>query len=841
MIRLTLAQMRRSLGRLVAAGLAIALGTGFVTASLLAGEAMTLTARDAVTTQYADADLVLGGRLDGAAATAVGSVPGVGTVHRDLRAGAEAAGPRGSAWITLAAPAADPALEASEISEGTLPGAGEIALDAAVAERLGLEVGSTVRLTLWSWADDTERVVEPTVSGLVRSAGAFALTSQAALVPAGELADVLSFVDPDEGDVAWSALVATDGTRGVEEVRADLRAALGQDVTVRTLTEQADATVADITGSTQVLTAVVLGFAAVALLVAALVIANTFQVIVAQRTRTLALLRCIGADRRQLRRSVLTEAALLGLAASAAGVLLATGLVQALLAVLGRALPDVPLPAAVLPGATTVLVPLLVGTLVTAAAALVPARAATRVAPLAALRPTPTGAASRRAGRVRAVLSAVLVAGGALGLVGGVVLTAQVDVLLGLAVGILGGSASFVGVVVGAVFWVPRLLRAVSRLTDRAAGPAARLASANAVRNPRRTAATSAALLIGVTLVSMMSAGAAAARAALESELDGQYPVDIQVQAFVGAGIPAGLPADVAATDGVETVVELTSTTALVRVPGQEYDDHELVAADPDRLPLVVRDRTAEELADDVALVPEVWGAWHGVQDGDPVTVVGADGREHTFRAVLAGFTSYGPVVLTTDRLAEVDPGAAVSALWIGLSDAGAGDRVVPVVADLASATDAGLSVSGAAAERAFFNRVVDSLLAVVVGLLGVSVVIAVVGVANTLALSVIERRRESATLRAVGMSRRQLRSSLAVEGLLIAGAGGLVGVVLGTLYGWVGARTLLGEIVPVGLVVPWPAVAATVAVALGAGLLASVLPARRAVRTPPVAALAVE
>ena len=143
--------------------------------------------------------------------------------------------------------------------------------------------------------------------------------------------------------------------------------------------------------------------------------------------------------------------------------------------------------------------------------------------------------------------------------------------------------------------------------------------------------------------------------------------------------------------------------------------------------------------------------------------------------------------------------------------------------------------------QRAFFQRVIDTLLAIVVGLLGVAVVIAMVGVTNTLSLSVIERRRESATLRAIGLTRGQLRATLAVEGLLVAGVGTVVGAVLGVAYGWAGAQTLLSELSGATLVVPWGDLGLVLVVALGAGLLASVLPARAAVRTPPVEALATE
>jgi putative ABC transport system permease protein len=164
------------------------------------------------------------------------------------------------------------------------------------------------------------------------------------------------------------------------------------------------------------------------------------------------------------------------------------------------------------------------------------------------------------------------------------------------------------------------------------------------------------------------------------------------------------------------------------------------------------------------------------------------------------------------------------------------------VLQDVRSALpDTPAEVSSAGAQRATYERVIDTLLAVVVGLLGVAVVIALIGVANTLSLSVLERRRESATLRAIGLSRRQLRSMLAIEGMLIAGVGAILGAGLGLFYGWAGSVILFGQIGDVILVVPWTDLAMVLVVALAAGLLASVLPGRAAARTSPVAALAVD
>jgi len=252
------------------------------------------------------------------------------------------------------------------------------------------------------------------------------------------------------------------------------------------------------------------------------------------------------------------------------------------------------------------------------------------------------------------------------------------------------------------------------------------------------------------------------------------------------------------------------------------------------------------ELTDGTLLLPKIQGepASHDVRDAT------ADASNWDDSAPAEGGTTVALRPVTTDlgglyslvtpaTLDALDPHAPVSMVWVRLEpDADAALVLQDVRAAL---PDTAAEVSSAGAQRATYERVVDTLLAVVVGLLGVAVVIALIGVANTLSLSVLERRRESATLRAIGLSRRQLRWMLAVEGMLIAGVGAILGAGLGLLYGWAGSVVLFGEIGDVVLVVPWLDLAIVLVVALGAGLLASVLPGRAAARTSPVAALAVD
>ena len=246
-----------------------------------------------------------------------------------------------------------------------------------------------------------------------------------------------------------------------------LRDAIGplvsDDAEVLTRDEAAERQSPQFSDGGNVLLTIVLGFAAVALLVAALVIANTFQVLVAQRTRTLALLRCVGAGKGQLRRSVLLEAAILGAAASVAGLVLGLVLGQSALMVLGRLSLGVPLPSTIQVTPPVVLLPLLVGTVVTVLASLVPAREATRVSPIAALRPAEAPAVGARAGRVRLALSLLLTLGGVgvMLLAAGLSSSGRADQAIMLGIGALAGGLSFVGVLVGAVFWVPRVVSLV--------------------------------------------------------------------------------------------------------------------------------------------------------------------------------------------------------------------------------------------------------------------------------------------------------------------------------------------------------------------------------------------
>jgi putative ABC transport system permease protein len=875
MWRLTLAQMRRSLGRLTAAGVAIAIGTAFVAATLLAGDVMQRISYDSITASYGSADLI--GQspvaLTDATVDAVRGEPGVAAADpRVIVPYVQLSADGKEITQTFVPVAGDDAFDTQQVTAGELPARdGQITLPERAAERLDVAVGDEVTVSYNEWQVRGEESLDDQANVLVREqeVTVVGLTTDPTSawaefdgVAQASTADVLTWsgwgtgpgAQPLEVADTYQVLIALEPGADTAAVQESVEGVLATgDGEALVLTRDAAAERAISGDGTGPVLIVVLSFAAVAMIVAGLVIANTFQVLVAQRTRMLALLRCVGAVRSQVRRSVLLEASLLGLAASVVGLVLGTGLVEVALLVMQRADLPFPVPSAVAPTVASVVAPLVVGVVVTVLAALTPARVATRVAPIAALRPADAPEAGSRAGRFRLAVSLLLTMGGAVLLGAGVALASSTDAMIAVGVAILGGATSFVGLLVGAVFWMPKVVAGIGRLVGRAGMPA-RLAAANTGRNPARTAATSTALLIGVTLVAMMSTGAVTARASLDGELDSRFPVDVQVTAPTGVDtdggsvvepLPAGTEARLDAVTGVSSVVVLPTDTVTLGDTGMLATVLALSGAEADD---VLRDADlAARVTDGTVVVPRGVAKNAGVQDGDTLSLAlgddltgePVDGTPTADLTVAVSALDDWNVLVTPATLEELGSAGTLGTAWLRVADIESSGRVVQQIQDLTA--DTALDISGAALERALYQRAIDTMLAVVVGLLAVAVVIALIGVTNTLSLSVIERRRESATLRALGLTRRQLRSSMAVEGALIAGVGAVVGVVLGLAYGWLGSAAVLATLGELELRVPWADLGIVLAVALAAGVLASVLPGRSAARTPPVAALAVD
>ncbi|MGW7683587.1 ABC transporter permease [Kribbella sp. NPDC054772] len=820
MRRSILSSLRAHLGRLIAACLAIVLGVGFGSLAMIVHASASHGVDETIGAQYKGVDAVVS--------------TGNATISPDDIAKAQKI-PQAASVVTLTTAflqASYPGLvrptslpidalyDTTHISgpgtsSGRLPTAtNEIALPARTAAKHKVSVGQTLRIS--SYDDKSWNV---TVVGLLDDSKSVG-TAAAVATPAA-----VKVFEPG----AYTRAIAIAGKPGVTEQQlADAaQAAVSKDLRTYTGTAYIQHEVEGFTHGIDVLGGVFGMFAVIALFVACLVIGNTFTIVIAQRTREMALLRCVGASRRQVFSSVLAEAAVVGAIASAIGVVFGVAL-SALALALSRefdwGIPAVPLHLDL----SSVFLPLLLGTVATLIAAVVPARRATKVAPLAALRPEATPAAGSKAGVLRLVLGFLLLAGGGLLLAAG---ASQSQVLLGVA----GGGLSFLGVLAIGSLLVPALIRLIGALPARGGGVPARIAVANAVRNPKRTAATTSALLIGVTLISLTCVGIASVRRTFDVSMDGQYPVDLMVTTY-NEKMPAGAEQQLRDIKGITQVVPISKVT--VNAGGQELP---VTGIDPKAAGSVIHNPDlANKLEPGTALLDHSTMVLLQVESGVPVTIV-AGKHKLLMKAKLA--TGLGPITVTSSDLAKLAPNAAVTGYWLASDPKANGSQVIEAVQQ-SIPTVKDLSVEGGLAERTSYTKIFDVLLIVGIGLLGVSVLIALVGVGNTLSLSVLERTRENALLRAMGLSRGQLRRMLAVESLLMALVAAGLGIVLGLIYGWTGTSALMGgQTVDGGVeyAVPGKLLIAIAAIAAVAGLLASVLPARRAAKVAPAGALATE
>lgn len=826
MRRMILAALRGHAGRYVAGGLAIMLGVAFVATALMVTNSASAAMQEAVAAQYSRADLVLTGRSEPLTPKFVGKVSeidGVGAAAGVAQGTLKATYPGAArqSTVQMRGLPADPALRWQRVTGGRLPErVNEVAVQDDLAADKHLRLGSVLTIHLTQDRDQTVRVVG-TVTG-------------------GSFVDSMSMVVTDQAMRAWYtdltySELLVKAASGVDptELRGRVAADVAGAAAVQTSDERATEAVASLTGGVDVYGGFLLGFAGIAVFVATLVVANTFTILLAQRTRELALLRCIGALRGQVFGSVIVESLLLGVVASLIGIGLGVGLAAIAMELLSRSSLGLP-PGGLRLTPVGLAVPLAVGVLTTVAAALVPARRATRVSPLAALRPDVAPAARSRAGVARAVLAAVCFLGGAAALAGALRMD---EIMLALVAGIGGGLLSFLGVLFGAPILVPGLVRLLGGVTGRLGGVPGRLAVGNAVRNPRRTAATSVALLVGVTLISMMTVGAGSVQGTLHQTLDTEYPLDLAVDGGSSA-LPTGLIRDVERIDGLEGSLTVNSASVRAGSSGKGSETY-ASAVDPVAVRKVFRDPAGiDGLAPGTAILGPSTAGQLGVQDGGDLRLRGADGRGIDVRVRVVSNTNTPQLLMTTADLARVAPKAPVTGVWGKVADGADGTRVAERARELVGDND-GVSLQGAAVERELYDRVLDVLLLIATALLAVAVVIALVGVGNTLSLSVIERTREQALLRALGLTRGQLRAMLASEAVLIAAAAVVAGAVLGIGYGWAGTRILLGTVTDhVSLAVPWDRLVLVAVIALAAGLAASVLPARRAVKVAPAAAL---
>lgn len=797
------ASLRTHTRRYVSAAVAVVIGVSFIVvtsllseaarAGLVAGVELPYRGADVVVTDV-DADqaarIVDRAERDGDSAAVLGWTP------QQVRIGDRLFGER----TDVGGIAADPALRWQVLRDGRFPQRpGEVVADANAVKGKDVSLGDPVEV---GTGRDS---VEATLVGLVDT-------------PSASVGAQLY--------LPWSDLRALDDDLWIDSVAYAGPGASSLDLprgaTVQPRDEFVEDRQAELTNEVNVLAIMLLVFAAIALFVSVLVIANTFSILFAQRARDFALLRCVGATRRQVLRSVRVEALALGVLSAALGLVVGTGLGYALVALAKSALPggSMAFPA---PAPSWYAGAFVVGVLVTVVAAWLPTRRVVRVSPLTALRPDDSASVRTGAGRLRVLLGLVTIA------VGAVLLALSISASSPGAM-VAGGAAAFGGVLLLGPVLVPALIRAFGGVAGRLAGAPARLAAENAVRNPRRTAATTASLLVGVTLTTAVLVGLASSRSAVEQDLDRDYPVDVTLTGGARS-LPADLVDRVRSAPGVGSAVALPGASAAVDGAG--------------RLPLVSAGEVGEVIRGTPAMATprpgQVWLPWEvmdDLADGERVTVRVGDRSEVLRVRGGAGFGETAVVAPAT--LAALTDAPEPWAIWVRAEP---GADAEDLGGDLdALAAPAGADVVNNLRERSWVTLQLDILTGTVVALLGIAVVIALIGIGNTLGLSVLERSRENALLRALGLTRRQLRATLATEAMLLSVVATVLGTAIGVTFAWVAVQALVRKAVEdAPMVLPWGQLAIVVLVAAIAGLVSALLPARRAARVSPAAGLSLE
>ena len=708
--------------------------------------------------------------------------------------------------------------------EGHAPhGPDEVVLDTKTAQRSGYFIGEKVHIV--TAAD--QAVVTPKLVGLMAFPDGGSLNGATYAAFDTARAQDLFLGGKDAYSQIW--VTAKDGV-SQEQLRDEVAAELPADLEAVTGDEAADEEADNLLDAISFLRTFLLIFAGVSVVVAAFLIVNTFSILVAQRSRELALLRALGASGRQVTRSVLLEALVIGLIGATLGVglgvVLAVG-IRSLFADFGLDLTGQPLIFA----PRTVLACYVVGVLVTMAAAWLPARRTARIAPVQALRDDV--ALPETSLRRRLVF-------GSLGIVVGVA-----AMMLGLFGGVPRGGyvlgAGTLTVLLGVTAVSPVVSRpflaAAQATYRRLFGTVGNLAGQNSLRNPRRTTATASALMIGLALGSLMAIIGASAKASVDQAVAENFKGDYLVNSVFGEPFSRTIAADLAKVPGVDRIVRQRWAQG-----ERDGDFFGFAGIDPRDAAFFGLKLTAGSLADftdGTMLVDEDWADHEHLQVGDTYTIDETPKGKLELRVV--GIYEENPVIFfptltTLDTLAAQGYPTSDNALILdteprpGLkSDLDAVVKDLPIV-----------NVNDQAAFAAEQRGPIDRIVAIIFALLGLAVVIAALGIVNTLALSVIERTREVGLLRAIGLGRGQLWGMITLESVVIAVLGALLGVVLGIGFG----IAMLYKLRDQGLEVislPWGQLGLFLAFAVVIGVLAAVLPARRAARLDVLRAIATE
>jgi putative ABC transport system permease protein len=614
-------------------------------------------------------------------------------------------------------------------------------------------------------------------------------------------------------------------------------------VAVRTGHENAEQQASDIQDDLSFLKTALLIFAGVALFVGAFTIFNTFSITVAQRTREFGMLRTLGASRRQVMASVVGEASVIALIGSGLGLVAGFGAASLLNAMFKAAGIDLPNTGNVVEG-RTIVVSLVVGIAVTLVAAIVPAVRATRVTPMEALRESGQSGGERR-GRLVTVLAVLLLTAGLALMLVGLFADSGTNATLAMLLG--GGALIFLAV----GLLSPRLVRPIASLVgrplERLRGLTGRLARENTVRNPGRTAVTAAALMIGLALVTFVAVFAAGFKGSIDDAIGKAIQGDLLLQNEDNfSPIPVAAGEQARRVPGVAGVSSLWFDQAKVHNTGKTSF---MAGFDPRTIRSVVKldwkkgsDATLARMGPRSAVIDEHWGKNHDIGVGDDLDVLTPADKRVTYQVIGSikdNANLYGDFIVTSQAMASDFHERRPAMTFIDLAngaDAGAvRERLDALIAAQFPVVDV-LNQKELKDKQA--NNI-NKLLGLLYALLALAVIVSLFGIVNTLTLSIYERTRELGLLRAIGMSRRQVRRVVRYESVITALIGAVVGSVLGVLLAALASRPLASE----GFVLKLPVATLLVLLVLAAlaGVLAAILPARRASQLEVLDALAYE
>jgi putative ABC transport system permease protein len=858
MFRTALRNVLAHKARLLMTVIAVMLGVAFVSGTLVFSDTLGTAFKNQSAKSYANVAVAINSNTGGSNAGGdirprprgsadkgltqqtldkISKLPGVASAVGGVSGFAGAAGSKGkligNGWSNIGAnfaPGPDGKDPRYTFVSGSGPAqAGDVALDKDTATKGRFHVGDPVEVAT------NGPVKTYTVTGIFTTDDG-AVTAGGSLVLFDTASAQQMYLTPGH----YQEITIT-GAKGAsqQQILDEIKQLLPKDGTADAQTgkQLADAQAKQIEDGFSAMSTMLMVFAAIALFVGIFLIANTFTMLVAQRTKELALLRALGASRRQVTRSVLTEAFIVGAAASAAGLALGVAIASGLRSAMSGAGAKVPAGPLIITS-TTVIAACAVGVLITMLAAWLPARRAARIPPVAAMSSAELPAPAKSL-LLRNTFG-VLLAGSGAGLV-----------VAGAANGGSSGRWS-VGIgafllLIGLIVLTPLLSRPVLALVRPPLtwvfGVSGNLAVRNARRNPRRTAATACALAIGLTLITGLSVLGVSIGHSIDKTTVDNLSADYMVRMAGRMPLDPSVASEISKVQGVTAATALES--AYVDVGGKPSA---VTAADPRglaetvRVSMVTGSRSPQTaLAEGKILIEDKTAKNRGWKAGDVVRVSYPDGTKAgmTIGGTFADNLVLSPVVMSDSLLVPHVGKPEVPQVLVKTAD-GANAKMAQAIAD-GLGNNPAISVMDRQGIRNTFGGMINNMLTIMYGLLGMSLIIAVLGVVNTLAMSVFERRREIGMLRAIGLERSKVKRMIRLEAVVISLFGAVSGVALGLFIAWATGRTISADLQGYVMVLPWDRIVIFLGLSALVGVLAAVWPARHAARLDILGAIKTE